>query len=34
VLGELAPGDDARQRELLGRVARFALRKHPKEPRW
>ncbi len=32
-LVELAPGDDHRQREVLERIARFALEKHPAEPR-
>ena len=30
----LAPGDGARQLELLKRIARFALDKHPAEPSW
>jgi len=31
---EMAPGDKAEQKRLLARVSRFALDKHPPEPRW
>ena len=33
-LVELGNGDEARQKELLERIARFTLDKHPTEPRW
>ncbi len=33
-LGELAPGDEDRQLDLLARIGRFALDKHPAEPPW